>query len=436
MNFNTLKQIRQHIYDSFERGADALFNLCDALLCEDRARSLPELSLSPRFERQWPSLYQALDHGRIQTEALQQIWAKALLADLPAAEPIWISVDATSIARPDAHTSQDRGIIHVSNLPRAAKPISVGWQFSTVMLLPEAASSWVGILDQQRIPTAQTAIEVAIAQLQALIPLLQRPVILLADRWYATSEFLRACQQLGIQVLIRLKSNRRLYRRPGNPTKKKGRPPLDGALLQPKREETLDGVAQQWSGTLPTGKPVTVRRWTQLHFKTAREIEVSVVHVRREAAPDSKRDPRDSWFVLLDEHLPLSQIAPIYSHRFSHEHGYRYLKQDLFWTHVHVRTPEQFERWSQVVSITMNQLRLARDLGLVCYRPWERRRTVLTPRQVRRVMGTILRQVGTPTRQCQKRGKSPGRMAGFHPQHAQRYEVVVKGKKTAQTSDG
>ncbi|GCF10355.1 transposase [Dictyobacter arantiisoli] len=161
-------------------------------------------------------MYQALDHGRIQTEALQQIWVKTLLADLPAAEPLWISVNATSIARPDAHTSQARGIIHVSNLPRAAKPISVGWQFSTMMLLPEAASSWVGILDQQRIPTAQTAIEVAIAQLQALIPLLQRPAILLADRWYATSAFLRACQHLGIQVLIRLKSNRRLYRRSGN----------------------------------------------------------------------------------------------------------------------------------------------------------------------------------------------------------------------------
>jgi hypothetical protein len=304
------------------------------------------------------------------------------------------------------------------------------------MLLPAVAISWVGILDQRRIPTAQTAIEIAILQLQALIPLLHRPVIVLADRWYATADFLRACQELGIQVLIRMKSNRRLYRRAVRPTKKQGRPPLDGPLLQPKREETLKGVAQEWSETSPTGKLTTVRRWTHLHFKTAREIEVSVVHVRREAAADSKRDPRDSWFVMLDEQLPLSQIAPIYSHRFSHEHGYRYLKQDLFWTHVHVRTPEQFELWSQVVSIAMNQLRLARDLGQVCYRAWERRRTVVTPRQVRRVMGTILLQVGTPTRRCHKRGKSPGRALGFHPKRAKRYEVVIKGKKTTQKPTG
>jgi hypothetical protein len=55
VNFNRLKHIRQQLYDSFERGADALFNLGDALLCESQAQSLPELSLSPFFERQMRS---------------------------------------------------------------------------------------------------------------------------------------------------------------------------------------------------------------------------------------------------------------------------------------------------------------------------------------------------------------------------------------------
>ena len=214
LNFNILKQVRKLIYDSFERGADALFNLCDALLCEDQARSLPELSQSPCFERAWSSLYQALEHGKINETELREAWVKTLLAETPMGETIWISVDASSIPRPEAETSADRGIIHVSNLPRAVKPISVGWQFSTVMLLPQEPCSWVGILDQRRISTEQTAIEVAIAQLQTLVPLLQRPIIVVADRWYATADFLRACQPLGCQVLIRLKRNRRLYRPP------------------------------------------------------------------------------------------------------------------------------------------------------------------------------------------------------------------------------
>ncbi|MEO8971378.1 MAG: hypothetical protein ABI406_07255 [Ktedonobacteraceae bacterium] len=53
MDCTILKQIRQQLYESMERGADALFNLADALLCETQAQSLPELSLSPYFERQW-----------------------------------------------------------------------------------------------------------------------------------------------------------------------------------------------------------------------------------------------------------------------------------------------------------------------------------------------------------------------------------------------
>ena len=242
MNFNTLKQVRQQTYDCFERGADALFNLCDALLGETQARSLPELSHSPSFERAWPSLYQALANGKIDTERLQRVWVKALIEDVPAGETVWMSVDASNIARPDAQTSEDRGIIHVSNLPRATKPISVGWQASTVMLLPPEASSWVGILDQRRIPTAQTAIAVAIAQLQAVVPLIDHPIVLVADRWYATADFLRACQALGIQVLIRLKRNRKLYRPPRR-TSPKGRPPLDGprCASKPSRHHVWSG---------------------------------------------------------------------------------------------------------------------------------------------------------------------------------------------------
>jgi hypothetical protein len=239
LHFNTLKQFRQQAYTCFERGADSLFNLCDALLSEPQAHSLVELSLSPAFHRRWPSLYQALDNGKINETALREVSINALLAGKAEDEALWISVDSSSIARAEAETSEDRGIIYVPNLPRATKPVSAGWQFSTVMLLPSQPSSWVGILDQRRISTKQTAIEVAIAQLHTLIPLLKRPVIILADRWYATSEFLQVCQQLGCQVLIRLKRNRKLYRAPVH-THSRGRMPLDGPLLQGSRPETLE----------------------------------------------------------------------------------------------------------------------------------------------------------------------------------------------------
>lgn len=438
LNFNTLKQVRQQTYDSFERGADALFNLCDALLCENQARSLPELSYSPFFERAWPSLYQALSNGKINEVKVRQIWVKALLSERAVSQTVWISVDASSIARPEAETSADRGIIHVANLPRASKPISVGWQCSTVMLLPERASSWVGILDQRRIETAQTAIEVAIAQLQDLVCLIEHPIIIVADRWYATADFLRACKALGCQVLIRLKRNRKLYRYPVR-TSTKGRPPLDGPLFQGSRPDTVDGTEASLMSYDKKGKIVTVKRWSGLHVRQARDIQVRVLQVRREGAKDTKRDPRESWFVTLDDHaieIPLATVPCLYGRRFSQEHGYRYLKQDLLWTRVHVRTPEQFERWSLCVGIVMNQLCLARPLGQATYRSWEARQRPATPGQVRRVMPAILSQVGTPARPCQRRGKSPGRALGFHPEPAPRYGVVIKGPKKPSKASG
>ena len=153
------------------------------------------------------------------------------------------------------------------------------------------------------------------------------------------------------------------------------------------------------------------------------------LRVLRPQARESKRDPRESWFCWVGaEPLPLAEVAATYQRRFSHEHTYRFLKQDLLWTNVQVRTPEQFERWSLVVATAMNQLVLARELGQVRYRPWERRRQTVTPRQVRRVMPTILEQLGTPTRVPKMRGKAPGRQKGVTPQPPSRYAVVRKPK--------
>src|SRR5437588_5097360 len=436
MDFNRLKHIRQQVYASFEQGADALFNLGDALLSESQAQSLPELSLSPFFERQWPSVYEALEDGRINVEQIRAIWVSVLLADRAEHEAIWIAVDGSNIARPHARTSADRTIIHVPNLPLVEKPISIGWAFSTVVLLPEQTSSWTPILEQQRISSEQTAIEVAIAQLQALRPLFgNRRVIILADRWYATPEFLRACQELGYSVLIRLKSNRKLYRVPVR-RHKLGAPPKDGPLFQGKRPETYGTADEVWSEDPPSGSSVQISRWNHLHFQQDRELDLSVIRVEREAAKDSKRDPRVSWFVMLDAVIPLPQVAPQYRRRFSQEHGYRFLKQALLWTRVHVRTPEQFERWSWLVALVLNQLYLARELGQALHRPWEATDRPVTPQQVRRVMPMILLQLGTPARTCQPRGKSPGRAKGFRPKPAARFPVVRKTPKEPLKASG
>ena len=82
-----------------------------------------------------------------------------------------------------------------------------------------------------------------------------------------------------------------------------------------------------------------------------------------------------------------------------------------------------------MVALAFLQLYLARELGLHALLPWEAKGRPVTPRQVRRIMPTLLVQLGTPARACQPRGKAPGRAKGFRPQPAQRYPVIHKTSK-------
>jgi hypothetical protein len=366
MHFNTLEPFRQQMYDCFDRSRDALFNLCDALVSEPQARSLPELSLSAFFQRRWPSVYEALQDGRINTERLRRVFVQTLIESQPEDEPVWLGLDSSGMERLEAISSRDRGMIYVPNMPHATRPVSVGWQFSTVMLLPEQPSSWVGVLDQRRISTEQTAIGVGIDQLRALLPLIKRPVIVLADRWYAVGRFVCACRALGCAALIRLKRNRKLYRAaPPRKPKQRGAPCKHGPLFQGTRPETQGPADAEWEGSDEHGKRVVVSCWKHLHFREAPETEVCVIRVQRDAARDSKRDPRISWFIWTgEEDVPLEQVRPWYRKRFSHEHGYRFLKQDLLWTRAHLRTPEQVERWSWIVACACNLLLLSKHWSL------------------------------------------------------------------------
>jgi hypothetical protein len=220
--------------------------------------------------------------------------------------------------RLEADSSRDRGMIYVPNLPHATKPESRGWQFSTLMLLPEQRSHWVGILDQRRISSEQSAIEVGIDQLRTVLPLIGRAVIVLADRWYAGVRFVQACRELGCAGLIRLKRNRKLYRAAPPRTGKRGTPCKHGPLFQGTRPETYGPADAEWEGTDEQGKRVVVSCWRGLHFREAPQAEVTVIRVQREAARDTKRDPRESWFIWTGpQELPLEQVRPWYRKRFS-----------------------------------------------------------------------------------------------------------------------
>ena len=52
-----------------------------------------------------------------------------------------MGLDTSSMLRLDAHTALDCTYAHRSNLPKAATPVGAGWQFSTLVILPDPVSS-------------------------------------------------------------------------------------------------------------------------------------------------------------------------------------------------------------------------------------------------------------------------------------------------------
>ncbi len=171
-----------------------------------------------------------------------------------------------------------------------------------------------------------------------------------------------------------------------------------------------------------------------MHVKDARWLDLTIIQVVRPQAEGSERDPRMSWFVFIgqDPQEGIEQVALLYCLRFGQEHGYRFDKQALLWTEPRLRTPEQFDRWSQIVAIAHNLVVLARDVVEAELRPWENKQRVPTPQQVRRGLAKFLPQLGTPARPPKPRGKSKGRSYGTQVRKAQRFPVVRKTAKMPQ----
>jgi hypothetical protein len=76
------------------------------------------------------------------SEALRVRCVRSVLARLPEEALVWMAVDNSPLERPESATSDDRGDVHVSNLPLCDTPVRIGWSFSLVALLAGNGQQW------------------------------------------------------------------------------------------------------------------------------------------------------------------------------------------------------------------------------------------------------------------------------------------------------
>jgi hypothetical protein len=155
-----------------------------------------------------------------------------------------------------------------------------------------------------------------------------------------------------------------------------------------------------------------------------------IIRIERLDARGTRRDLKELWLAWVGAAPPaLEDGWRLYLRRFAIDHWYRFAKQRLYWTLPHFGTPEQAERWSDLMPLITWELWLAR--GAVADRPlpWQKRQVNLTPGRVCQGMGGVLAVIRTPTRVPKPRGKPPGWPTGQPRKRRERHAVVKKGRK-------
>jgi hypothetical protein len=417
-SLENLQQFRNYSYTILGNGRAALFDLMDAVLTTRTISSFVELSLSPVFRREWPSLYEALKDAGPPRKWLMHHYVQ----QIPKAELTLIAGDHTAWSRPHAKTLQDRTYQHQPRPDGLGKPVVVGQGYSIVAWIPEAQGSWALPLLHERISSFETPIEKCAQQLRLVCTQIPGKVLFLGDGEYGCAPFLKSTADLDCTKLLRLRPNRVLYHAP-QPYQGYGRPYKHGPKFTLKDPSSW-GIPQEQTVVVdPKLGRLQISRWGTLHFRQAADHPFALILVERLDAPQSN----PLWLMWVSQDKPcLSQVWQHYLRRFAIEHWYRFVRQRLHWTCPKFPTLTQTEAWSYLMPLMSWQLWLAREIVGECPLPWQKPMAQLSPGRIANSFAPLLARIGSPAPNPKPRGKSSGTSVGQKRRPRTRFPTVKK----------
>ncbi len=257
--FDFASHFREGFYSCLARRGDTLFELCDAMLCENGPVTSPvDLTLLAEHRRGHGALYDALNQGRIDVAGLRT--ALAMLSQPKAADgrPV-LAVDVSAWLRPDAPTSLDRLFCHVYGCSgRSSDQFVPGWPYSFVAALETGRTSWCQLLDAVRLGPDDDVAEVTAAQVRRVVTDLigqgqweagDNDILVVFDAGYDAPRIAYLLTGLPVEVLGRMRADR-VMRRPAPSLKEYalsypqgGRPPKLNS--RPRRPTWLEEPASR-----------------------------------------------------------------------------------------------------------------------------------------------------------------------------------------------
>ncbi|WP_406510611.1 NF041680 family putative transposase [Streptomyces sp. NBC_00212] len=458
--FDFTSHFREDFYTCLTRRGDTLFELCDAMLCEDGPVTSPvDLTLLAEHRRGHGALYDALNSGRLDVGGLRK--ALATLPQPKAADGrLVLAVDVSAWLRPDAPTSPDRLFCHVyGRSGRSSDQFIPGWPYSFVAALETGRTSWCQLLDAVRLGPADDVAEVTAAQVRRVVTDLigqgqwevgDDDILVVSDAGYDAPRMAYLLCGLPVEVLGRMRSDR-VMRRP-TPSLKEyassypqgGRPPKHGKEFRFARPDTWGEPDAETIQVTDRYGSAQAMAWDRIHPRlTTRSawidhdgelliIEGTLIRLTVDHLPGGG-DPLPVWLWssktgMTSEDVDLRWQA--FLRRFDLEHTFRFVKQTLGWTRPRLRRPEAADRWTWLVIAAHTQLRLTREAAADLRRPWEKRAEParLTPARVRRGFRNLRPHLHSPARAPKPSTPGPGRPLGSKNRRpATRYDV---GKTT------
>jgi len=397
----------------------------------------------------------------------QELRLLGLLADVlpqPQQRKFWLfGIDRTPAPRRCAETLADRSYVHQPNALRGNKPVTIGHDYSVLAALPEkppAAPPWVIPLLVGRIGSHETANQVALAQIRAVVtevslPFHQDLCVQVADSGYSGVPFLGPVAELtNLVSIIRLAGNRVVYYAPPPPTTPRptaGHPTWYGQRFALGDAKTWGPPDREERTTFTTrhGQTNTVQLqgWSNMLLRSKASVAMhahpfTVVRARVLDAAGQPIHQRAMWLLVIGQRraeLSLVDIWDAYRQRYDLEHFFRFGKQRLLLTACQTPDDRREENWWQLVQLAYVQLWLAQPLVTALPRPWERYLTPAAPGRaspatVQRDFSRIIAAIGTPACAPKPRGNAPGRVKGVRLAPRTPQPVVKKAQKTAQAA--
>ncbi|MEU3989708.1 NF041680 family putative transposase [Streptomyces platensis] len=463
--FDFTSHFREDFYACLTRRGDTLFELCDAMLCENGPVTSPvDLTLLAEHRRGHGALYDALNCGRIAADRLRR--TLAVLPQPKAADNrLALAVDVTNWLRPDAPCSPDRLFCHVyGRNGRSSDQFIPGWPYSFVAALETGRTSWCQLLDAVRLGPDDDVAEVTAAQVRRVVTDLidggQREpgdadILVVFDAGYDAPRMAYLLDGLPIEVLGRMRADR-VMRRPA-PSRKEfalanpygGRYPRHGNEFRFAKPETWgepDAATMQVTDRYGTAQAIA---WDRIHPRlTTRSawidhegelplLEGTLIRLQVDHLPGGQ-DPLPLWLWssktgMTSEEVDLRWQA--FLRRFDLEHTFRMIKQTLGWARPKLRTPEAADHWTWLVIAAHTQLRLTREAAADLRRPWEKptEPARLTPARVRRGFRNLRPHLHCPARAPKPSTPGPGRPVGSKNRHPPTRHDVGKTTRRPET---